>query len=485
MLKICGKKISSWQLVLLAGDTAAFVLAVALAFLVNPKLTYHWSYLSGHYIEFLVAWLTYLVVIYIADMYDYQQDFRRWPMIARLIIAATMGTVIIIVFYFFPIEGFIGRYQIAIQSGCFTSILIAWRYLFTSLALPQRLKRQLLIIGAGKAGRRLLEAIRRREGCGLEVIGFIDDDPQKIGTEIDGVPVLGNSSSIYQVVDTYRISLLVVAITHEKSQELIQVLTKICWNGCQVLDMPSFYEYLANKVPIEHISDVWLFLNSLMSNKFYYRRLKRVLDLFLAFFTLILTSPLFLIIALLIRLDSRGPVFYLQERLGQEGNPFKIIKFRSMVEDAEALGAKWAEEDDHRITRVGRVLRKLRLDELPQLLNVIRGDMSIVGPRPEREIFIQEFVKPVPVCRQANLATFATALVINEMKEQVPYYSYRLLVKPGITGWAQVMFSYAASTEDTWEKLKYDLYYIKNMGFLLDLAILLKTVRIVLFGRGR
>ncbi len=485
MLQLFGRQISSWKLLLLAGDTLAFLLSVIIAFFINPKLPPQWSFFLLNFPEIILVWLTYIVVVYIADLYNYQQDFRRWPVIARLIVASVIGTVVIIVIYFFPLGHFIGRWQVTMQAGCFMSLLIAWRWLFSALALPQRLKRQLLIVGAGKAGRRLLEAIRRRRGSGLEVVGFIDDDPQKIGTEIDGVPVLGNASSIYQVVDTFRVTLLVVAITHEKSQELIQVLTKISWNGCQILDMPSFYEYLAGKIPIEHISDIWLFLNRLRSNRLYYRRLKRPVDFILAVLALLVTSPLFLLSALLIKLDSPGPAFYLQERLGQDGKTFRIIKFRTMVQDAESQGPQWATENDSRITRVGKILRKFRLDELPQLFNVIKGEMSIVGPRPEREIFVQEFIEPVVICRRALFAVNAEPIVINEVKERVPYYSYRLLVKPGITGWAQVQFTYASSMEDTWEKLKYDLYYIKNICFLLDLAILLKTVRIVLFGRGR
>ncbi|WP_449243991.1 sugar transferase [Desulfobacca acetoxidans] len=485
MLSFFGRKISLWKLVLLAGDALAFVLAVGAAMLINPKLSDFWSYLANNAAELILVGFTYFGMFYIADLYDYQQDFRRWQYLSRLLCGSIIGTLAIIVLYFFPLGVFIGRIQITIQAGIFTFLVITWRCFFSALALPRRLRRQLLIIGAGKAGRRLLEAIHRRRHSGLEVIGFIDDDPQKIGAEIDGVPVLGDSASIPRIKATFGINLLVVAITHEKSQQLIQVLTRICWKDCQVLDMPSFYEFLANKIPIEHISDVWLFLNSLRSNQFYYRRLKRIFDLFLAFFALAISWPCFILIALLIKLDSPGAVFYLQERLGQDGKPFWLIKFRSMIENAEANGPQWAEAEDHRITRIGRFLRKTRLDELPNLLNVIRGDMSVIGPRPEREVFIQEFIQPVLICRQAQLAAAVVPVKINEVQEKVPYYSYRLLVKPGITGWAQVMYSYTASMEETWEKLKYDLYYIKNMGFFLDLAILLKTIRIVLFGRGR
>ena len=187
----------------------------------------------------------------------------------------------------------------------------------------------------------------------------------------------------------------------------------------------------------------------------------------------------------MIVLDSPGPAFFRQQRLGKDGKPFWIIKFRTMVEDAERDGPQWASQDDPRITRVGRMLRKLRLDELPQLLNILKGEMSFIGPRPERQVLVNTFQQLLPVFRKKRLGSNALEIRVCDYVEQVPHYSYRLLVKPGMTGWAQVMYPYAASQEETQEKLKYDLYYIKNMGFVLDLAILLKTIRIVLFGRDK
>jgi lipopolysaccharide/colanic/teichoic acid biosynthesis glycosyltransferase len=208
-------------------------------------------------------------------------------------------------------------------------------------------------------------------------------------------------------------------------------------------------------------------------------------DLIVAGVLLLTNAPLFALIAAAVKWDSRGPVFYRQERLGYEGSSFQLIKFRTMIQDAENYGPQWASEDDPRITRVGRILRKFRLDELPQLFNVLKGEMSIVGPRPEREVFIREFRELVPACRLGRRATDPAGTVIPcGVKEKIPYYSHRLLVKPGITGWAQVIYPYASSLEQTKEKLQYDLFYVKNIGFFLDMAILLKTVRIVLFGRG-
>jgi hypothetical protein len=192
-----------------------------------------------------------------------------------------------------------------------------------------------LIVGAGNSGRRILEAIRHRLWGGLAPLGFIDDHPGKIGLEIDGLPVMGNSAQMPGIVQQQPNLVVVVAVTHEKSPSLISALNKISWDGCQLIDMPSLYEFLAGKVPIEHISDTWLYLNSMQGHKLYYRHLKRLLDLGLVFLGLALIWPLFFLIGLAIKLDSPGPIFFRQERLGQDGKPFQILKFRTMIQEAE------------------------------------------------------------------------------------------------------------------------------------------------------
>jgi lipopolysaccharide/colanic/teichoic acid biosynthesis glycosyltransferase len=280
--------------------------------------------------------------------------------------------------------------------------------------------------------------------------------------------------------------MVVVAITHEKTSPLLNNLVRLSFTGVQIIDMPSLYEVLAGEIPTDHISDVWLLFHSLNSGRVYYRLFRRVIDLSLAALGLGLTWPVWALIAAAIKLDSRGPVFFRQERLGKDGRPFQIIKFRTMVDDAESAGPRFAYTGDPRITRVGRILRRARLDELPQLYNIFKGEMSFIGPRPERQVFIEKFQQLVPMLREGRRATDPPgSQVVYSYRESIPYYSYRLLVKPGITGWAQVMYPYAATLEEAKEKLQYDLYYIKNMSLVLDLAILLKTIRIVLFGRGR
>lgn len=485
MFKYVSLKVSVWKLILLGGDVCILVIAFLAGLFLNPRIDFPIFVYHENRIFFVLMGLVYILVNYIGDLYDYQRDYRRWWNITQVMVAAFIGALANIVLFYFPLHMVLGRTLLVIQAFCYGLLLPLWRALFSSLAIPERLQRRVLIVGAGKSGNRILQAINNRPLCGMNVIGFVDDDPQKVGTVIQGLSVLGDSSKLPELLSLHKVDLVAVAVTHEKSPDLINILTKISWTGTEVVDMPGFYEFLAGRLPIDHLSDVWLLFNGLNKNKLYCRHLKRVMDLVVAGVLLMVTAPLLALTALAVRWDSRGPIFYRQERLGYEGHPFQLIKYRTMIEDAEANGPQFTTENDHRITRVGQFLRKFRLDELPQLVNVIRGEMSIVGPRPEREMFIQDFREQQPAFRQGRRATDPPGKIIAlGHREKIPYYSHRLLVKPGITGWAQVMYPYASSLEQTKEKLEYDLFYVKNIGFFLDMAILLKTVRTVLFGRG-
>jgi len=244
----------------------------------------------------------------------------------------------------------------------------------------------------------------------------------------------------------------------ERSPQLTNNLIQVSWDNCLLFDLPTFYEILTGKLPTDYISDNWIFDWSINNSKIYYIRVKRLIDLALAGLCLVLTSPLMLLTAVVIQLGSEGSIFFRQERVGQKGVPFQIIKFRTMVPGAENNGPVWTNPNDPRITSVGRIIRKLRLDELPQLWNIFRGEMSFIGPRP---------------------------LAHDDSMNKLHFYNYRSLVKPGITGWAQVTYPEGLTIDSTEEKIKYDLYYIKNISLLLDLAILLKTVRTVIVGKGR
>jgi len=487
MRNLLGFPFSIWPLTLLAGDLAMFCFSVLIGFsLSRMTIDIPWFVLDLFITPLSLMGLIYIVVLYVANLYDHYQDFRRQEKISTLILSSLIGTLVVLVLFTFPSRNVLSRGFIEWQGVVLVWLLVFWRYIFSTVALPLRLQRKVLIIGAGKAGQEINTTIQGRKNSGLIVAGFLDDNPQKIGTSIDRIPVLGNSSQLGELILNHKIGMLVMAITHSNPVRLLNNLVRFSFMGIQLIDMPSLHEFLAGKIPTDHISDVWLFLHSLNSSKVYYRHFKRIMDLILASLGLALTIPLWGLTAVAVKLDSPGPVFFRQERLGKDGKPFRILKFRTMFNDAEKYGPQFASHNDARITRIGRFLRKTRLDELPQLYNILKGDMSFIGPRPEREVFIREFQQPVPDLREGRRVVDHKGCQVHcGYKERIPYYSYRLLVKPGITGWAQVMHTYAADLAETKEKLEYDLYYIKNMSLFLDLAILLKTIRIVLFGSGR
>jgi exopolysaccharide biosynthesis polyprenyl glycosylphosphotransferase len=487
MLQLLGLPLSIWPLILLAGDLVMFVLSVSFGLVLSREtFSSPWFFIVVFETPLILMGLTYILVLYVANLYDHYLDFRRRENISQVILSCLIGTLVVAILFTSSIRHMISRNFVEWQGVAFVWLLALWRYSFSTIALPLRLQRKVLIIGAGGAGGEILKVINQRQNSGLVVTGFLDDNPQKAGTVIDGAPVLGNSAQLDEVFTQHKIGLVVMAITHTKSSTLLSNLVRLSLKGVQLIDMASLYEFLALKVPIDHISDAWLFIHTLSAAKVYYRHFKRLTDLLLASLGLALAWPLGLFIAAAIKLDSPGPVFFRQERLGKDGKPFRIIKFRTMIRDAEKSGPQFADRRDPRVTRVGRLLRKTRLDEIPQLYNILKGEMSFIGPRPEREVFIREFLQPVPDLQEGRRATDPKGCqVLYGYKEHIPYYNYRLLIKPGVTGWAQVMYPYAATREETKEKLQYDLYYIKNMSLLLDLAILLKTIRIVLFGWGR
>lgn len=272
--------------------------------------------------------------------------------------------------------------------------------------------------------------------------------------------VVGDYSQIFQICQTGDVDRIIVALDERRGKFPLEQLLFCRLKGIPVDDGIAFTEQLAGKLSVESLHPSFLIFSDGFKRSAIFKRLKRVLDISGSLFGLIVFSLVSVIISFAIRLESKGPVLYRQKRVGEDGKIFHLLKFRSMRADAEANGPVWAQKDDQRVTRVGRIIRKLRLDEVPQMFNVLRGEMSFVGPRPERPFFVEQ------------------------LKSEIPFYSERHVVKPGITGWAQISYPYGASKEDALEKLKYDLYYIKHMSLLFDLLIVLQTVKIVLLGKG-
>ncbi len=343
-------------------------------------------------------------------------------------------------------------------------LTLGWRMFFIRIYKSTGQRRRILLIGAGKAGQTLAELYESLSTRSFTIIGFVDDDQQKHRKKYHGLTVLGSSDHLLTLIDTYHISDIVVAINGEIKGETFQTILDAQERGIEVTRMPILYEEMTGRVPVHHLESDWIirsFVDEVRVSGFY-ELAKRLLDIFGGLVGVIIMLFFLPIISLAILIDSGRPILYSQTRLGRGASKFTIYKFRTMKQDAEQDGeARLAEKNDPRVTRVGEFLRKSRLDELPQFWNILRGEMSLVGPRAERPELIAEF------------------------QRQVPFYRARLLVKPGLTGWAQINYGYYASVTEMSVKLEYDLYYIKHRTLPMDFQIILRTIGTVLRRTGR
>jgi len=344
------------------------------------------------------------------------------------------------------------------------AVLGVWRGAYIFLFKRRAFRRRAVVIGAGQAAKAIARAIRENLPSEYELVGFMDEDPSKQGQIIEGLPVIGTWRDLIPLVRAKDISEIIFAVTAKIEEEFEQTVIESQEQGLQVTPMPSLYEQITGRVPVEHMGGNWFLLlhGDRGTVDHIYSFLKRSMDILVASAGLIILAFLLPVLALAIYLDSPGPIFYTQERVGKGGRLFNLLKFRSMSPDAEANGgAVWAIENDPRVTRVGRFLRRTMVDELPQFINVLRGEMSIVGPRPERPVFA------------------------DQLAEEMPFYRARHAVKPGMAGWALINQGYSSSVVDAWVKLGYDLYYIKHQSIWLDLLILVKALGAMVALRGR
>ena len=337
--------------------------------------------------------------------------------------------------------------------------LLVWRLLFELYITRLAPKENILIVGTGEVARKIGEEVIKNERLGFKLIGFVDTHSD--GMIPTGIKILGNSSQMEKIINEHDINRVVVAITERRGKYPVKEMLSLRVNGCPILEWPDFFEKLAGRILIDNLAPSFFIFNEGFRKSLLVLILRRVISCVAAAIALILFSPLFVFAMIAIKLDSPGPIIYSQVRVGKNGKLIRIHKFRSMRKDAESGNrAVWAVENDPRITKVGGFLRKTRIDELPQLINVLLGDIEFVGPRPERPEFVEK------------------------LQALIPYYELRHTVKPGLTGWAQVMFHYSGTIDESKEKLQYDLFYIKNMSLKLDMFILFHTVKIVLLGRG-
>jgi len=446
------------KLILLVGDA---VLIIA-AFYFAPVLRF------GNLLDFssvfetvdIASIFSYLLTFYLFELYTLEERFSSGAYIIRFSVALVIANIFIaVIFFLFHVTLYsLGIFFII--SALIFFFCMGWRLAFEKTLGRTRRPLRLIILGAGKAGQTFFNMVKRRKD--YEVVGFLDDDEKKWGHTVGSASVVGGSDSLPELVRDKKIDKVIVAITRAIRPEVYKKLIEAKFSGVNVYEMPTYYEMMTGKIPVRHVSDLWLTHSTIsgVRRSAYTHRVKRVIDIFLSLCGLIVTLPLMALLWIAIHLDSPGPVLFIQRRIGWQERPFNLFKFRTMRQGSEGERAHAGHRNDPRITRVGKVLRLFRLDELPQLWNVLRGDMSFIGPRALMEEEVREF------------------------NPTIPYFGLRHAVRPGITGWAQVNYPHGTTKEDALEKLQYDLYYLKNMSFLLDLHILLRTVRVVLFGKG-
>jgi exopolysaccharide biosynthesis polyprenyl glycosylphosphotransferase len=456
---------SERRLILLVGDIIVVTLALLIALIAwgqRDWLNFSWSLLivriRGWFFLLPGVWLMLSV-----EMYDIRRAGRRSDTVKG--IAITAGVLLVIyMFLFFLAPDELPRVGVGVFIVAAALLSVVWRFTYIAIFTQPGFLRRVLIVGAGRGGSTLAKIVKEMWPHPFYIVGFIDDDFEKIGTQIEGFAVLGGANSLLETIERENITDLIFAISNEMRPELFKVLLLAEERGIEITTMPIVYEQLIGRVPISLLQSEWIlrsFFDQAHADSFY-EMVKRLLDIIGGLVGTIVYLLSYPLISLVILLDSGRPVLYFQTRLGQNGREYTIIKYRTMRQDSEKDGkVRVTVENDQRITRIGKILRKSHIDELPQFVNVLQGEMSLVGPRAER------------------------AALVDSLQKQVPFYRARLLVKPGITGWAQVNFGYAATVEDTVVKLEHDLYYIKHRNLMLDLIILLRTVSTVIGFKGQ
>jgi len=398
--------------------------------------------------------------LYYNDFYDLTLVHSSRELVVRLFQAVGAASIVLAALYFTVPALVIGDGIFVSALVVFVVGILGWRLLFNSVTRRLRLEERILVVGTGQTARTVTRQILAQRDFAYRVIGFIDDDARRLGERIVNPGIIGTPEDIPRLVAEHQVDRIIVGLADRRGKLPVDELLRAKMSGVRVEDATTTYERVTGKILIDDLRPSFLIFSDGFRVSRLTRWMKRGLDLLLAMALAIVSAPFMLLTAIAIALESGLPVLYCQERVGENGRRFTLCKFRSMRLDAERDGPVWASDGDSRVTRVGRFIRKTRLDELPQLWNVVLGDMSFVGPRPERPYFVDELAR------------------------QIPFYQQRHAVKPGLTGWAQVKYRYGSSIEDATEKLRYDLYYIKHLSVFFDLTIVFDTVKVVLFRKG-
>jgi sugar transferase (PEP-CTERM system associated) len=463
MIRLFHQYISPRKAVFVLGEGMLIFSAVTLAsYLLLPDIFDIRDLLMLAWQKILLVTLITQVSLYFNDLYESQTGGSIVELATRLVQAIGMTSIALAIIYFIWPQAMIGRWIFFGSILFLILFLTSWRLLYAYSIHKKLFTEKAIIIGDGELAKSLFDEIKDRRDIIYDIRLVLGHKNGKhFPSQFNGIPVRYGFEGICDIAEAEGASNIIVALDQKRGIMPFKELLNCKLKGISIIDGESFYERITGKLLVEKINPSWLIFSDGFVKSPTRRIVKRLTGTILSVVMLVLLSPLMFLVAVAIKLDSRGPVIFSQDRVGEDEEVFRLHKFRSMRADAEKeSGPVWATENDPRITRVGKIIRKLRIDELPQLWNVLKGDISFVGPRPERPFFVEK------------------------LKKRVPYYKERFSVKPGVTGWAQIKYGYGASEQDALEKLKYDLYYIKNMSVVMDLLVMFHTAKIVLLGRG-
>jgi sugar transferase (PEP-CTERM system associated) len=463
MIRIGAQRIPQSTLLLIGLDAASVLIGLLTA--IALRLRDHRTiiaYLNGPHMlmRFGLVILVFGAALYYSDLYERSSLNSGVEVFMGLLQALGSACLVLGLFYYFDEDISLGRGIAAMSGPAIFALMLSSRAILSKTSLLVYGPRRVLVVGTGASGISAVREIISRPELNLKVEGFLDESGQNIGKSLVNPGIIGAVREVEPIVRERRIDSIILSLTERRGNMPVSELLHLKFGGVEVEDAHSFIEKVTGRIHLEQLSPSWLILSDGFRKSQFLYAMKRAFDLLIAFVALVVTLPLMILVGIAIWLETGSPIFFRQERTGYKGRSFQIMKFRSMCQMAEEGGPVWAATDDNRITRVGRFIRKYRLDELPQIFNVLKGEMSLVGPRPERPHFC------------------------DILEENIPFFELRHTVRPGITGWAQVKYQYGASVEESKTKLEYDFFYIKHMSMVLDFAILFETAKVMIYGRG-
>lgn len=463
MLRIGAQRVPTRTVLLVCSDAVLIGVGLLLAIVLRFwNLDTIMAYLRdpNTLARFALVVLVCELALYYHDLYDARVVNRRAELFVRLLQAFGTACLVLALCYYIKPGWGLGRGTAVIAALIILILMLGWRLLLDTTGLFLRGPERVLVLGTSAAGISLVREILARPDLNMRVVGFLDEKGENIGKSIVNPGIIGASGEVDTIVAKEKIDRVVLSLSERRGRTPVRQLLELKFVGVGIEDAHSFNERITGRILLEDLSPSWLIFSKGFRKSVVLMAAKRVMDIILSLCMLTLSLPIMLLTALAIWLETGSPTLFRQVRTGLHGHTFEILKFRSMYQNAEDNGPSWTADVDDRITSVGRFIRKFRLDELPQLINVLRGEMSLVGPRPERPYF----------CRM--------------LEENIPFFGLRHFVRPGITGWAQIKYRYGASIEEAKTKLEFDLFYIKHLSLMLDLAILLETAKVALYGRG-